>query len=534
MLFSTIALCLSLFHLSKVDAIETQSLKVHVDTLATVFGKQSLAFTNKELLHHALDHDQSLGISEIQSTIICSDYEKSQKLALALKSELHSTRYHPVHYSVVTNKACFVISAGSDLTTFQNLPYETILTKIPVALKINPSMFDLIKRMSKVDILVIEVFMGLGVNGKGVVDYHSTQSIVDEATSILETDRLRSEHFSRFFFTADIVIGSKLASNLISEYFKSALRQKDSCNYKEFSVELSRAMWSMRVAGHAGAHCLALLASVLALRPDVSYILAHQGYQSSIDGVADAMASEPYTGAEPATDQNAWVQSGNSMDTPYSSIGINGSSYVVGIIDTGVDDLSCFAIDYSGTPTTRTPASDYANPITELWRRKVVQYVAYADSTNSDGYDHGTWVMGASTGQCINVTSNASAYNGVAPSAKITMFDVSVTATAAFYVPPLYSIALPPSYSAGARTHSNSWGCPHMNSYTGQALDVDDFTYDNPDFLFIVAATNDGNSGYSSVGSPGLAKNALTGIYRILFMNKWAFQWVLFLYYCCV
>ena len=50
-----------------------------------------------------------------------------------------------------------------------------------------------------------------------------------------------------------------------------------------------------------------------------------------------------------------------------------------GMIDTGVDDKSCFLIDSSGNITTRTPADEYMNPITEPFRRKVIQYITWGD-----------------------------------------------------------------------------------------------------------------------------------------------------------
>ena len=52
---------------------------------------------------------------------------------------------------------------------------------------------------------------------------------------------------------------------------------------------------------------------------------------------------------------------------------------LVGMIDTGVDDKSCFLIDSSGNITTRTPADEYRHPITEPFRRKVVQYITWGD-----------------------------------------------------------------------------------------------------------------------------------------------------------
>ena len=55
----------------------------------------------------------------------------------------------------------------------------------------------------------------------------------------------------------------------------------------------------------------------------------------------------------------------------------------------GVDDMSCFLIDDSRTPVPRTPRDRYNKPITEKKRRKVIQYVAYADGVPDIDYDHG-------------------------------------------------------------------------------------------------------------------------------------------------
>ena len=55
---------------------------------------------------------------------------------------------------------------------------------------------------------------------------------------------------------------------------------------------------------------------------------------------------------------------------------------------------------------------------------------------------------GASIGQCDNSSSPASAYDGLAPHAQITMFDVDSNGDW-LDVPSLYNIALPPAYKAG-------------------------------------------------------------------------------------
>ena len=56
------------------------------------------------------------------------------------------------------------------------------------------------------------------------------------------------------------------------------------------------------------------------------------------------------------------------------------------MIDTGVDDLSCFMIDWSGNITTRTPGYEYMQPITEPFRRKVIQYIMWGDGVSAHVY----------------------------------------------------------------------------------------------------------------------------------------------------
>lgn len=67
---------------------------------------------------------------------------------------------------------------------------------------------------------------------------------------------------------------------------------------------------------------------------------------------------------------------------------------MVGVVDTGLDDMSCFFIDDSGTPTPRSTEFD---PKTFPDRRKVIQYVAYADGSDTTA-GHGTHVCGSLAG----------------------------------------------------------------------------------------------------------------------------------------
>lgn len=220
----------------------------------------------------------------------------------------------------------------------------------------------------------------------------------------------------------------------------------------------------------------------------------------------------------------------------------------------GLDDLSCFLIDSTGERTTRTPKGKA--PINEFFRRKVIHYIAYADEYPDWEYDHGairpdytytytvttyychfvlcylsvsllciyiddvlvgvgTWCAGSAAGECIHIKHNdpkheADAYNGIAHKAKIAIYDVENRETNRMHVPSMYHYTLPAAYDSGARVSSNSWGTPGLTSYTSVALEVDEFMYENKDFLVVVAAGNAGDTGIDSVMSPGISKNALT------------------------
>jgi hypothetical protein len=76
------------------------------------------------------------------------------------------------------------------------------------------------------------------------------------------------------------------------------------------------------------------------------------------------------------------TQTGSMGDEPYRDAGLTGSGQIVGVSDSGVNDLSCFFIDDSGA---------YDSPVTnrtgklEPMRRKIIQYTAYADSFDEQG-----------------------------------------------------------------------------------------------------------------------------------------------------
>lgn len=217
----------------------------------------------------------------------------------------------------------------------------------------------------------------------------------------------------------------------------------------------------------------------------------------------------------PAFTHNRWARgvcdTGNQASQPLS-VNFTGVDEIVGIADTGIDMKNCYFIDPDETPA--YVSLDQASSSTpNLNHRKVVQYITYADALDdSDG--HGTHVSGSVAGRCINDYGDYVKYNGMAEDAKISFFDIGDEESDVFsndnlIVPSnlntqMFSVL----YESGARIMSNSWGTS-SNLYDFNAINVDDFMWENPDALVLFSAGNSGLSGLNSVGSPATMKNGI-------------------------
>jgi hypothetical protein len=193
---------------------------------------------------------------------------------------------------------------------------------------------------------------------------------------------------------------------------------------------------------------------------------------------------------------------------PYTNAGIDGTGQVVGIGDTGLDELSCF---FRNTDSSKVARSSYKNPTYDNTKRKVIQYISYCDDTDTEE-GHGTHVSGTVAGQLIGTDTTYESDNGHASGAKIAFFDMEYSShpeRGINYPDPFDETVLTPAYTAGARLHSNSWGSGY-NFYDDSVLSIDSFSTTNTDFLALFAASNDGSDGYYSIGSPAVSKNALT------------------------
>jgi len=225
-------------------------------------------------------------------------------------------------------------------------------------------------------------------------------------------------------------------------------------------------------------------------------------------------------------DTSIWVgQSGlyAGEATPIFDHGIYGEGHVAAVLDTGLDaDMCYFRDDVLGLPPTNTGSGTTVDPD----QRKViaVDFLDPAeDPTNPNHWDtqgHGTHVTGILSGDDMTTPILHDPGDGMAPAAKLVIQDAGFAADACGDLPgigcpvtdliPIFQQA----YDQGARTHSNSWNDNEnalvQNNYTDASEDVDEFMWNNPDFLIVFACGNNALGGTGTMGSPSTAKNTLS------------------------
>jgi uncharacterized membrane protein len=177
--------------------------------------------------------------------------------------------------------------------------------------------------------------------------------------------------------------------------------------------------------------------------------------------------------------------------TTFFTTDLDGSGQIVAVADSGLDE------DHGDFGT-----------------RVIANNDVIGDGSTADKHSgHGTHVSCTVLGD-----GTQGGYAGVAPEADLYFQAMENDNTGNFQSPSL-NYLLNSAYSAGARTHTNSWGSSQTSDhgkYTSSAEDVDDRSnyydryYNGRDGLTILfAAGNDGpNSG--TVGAPATAKNTIT------------------------
>jgi subtilisin family serine protease len=202
------------------------------------------------------------------------------------------------------------------------------------------------------------------------------------------------------------------------------------------------------------------------------------------------------------------VQTGTEGSRRMWDAGLRGQNQVIMTSDTGVrtthDQFRDNAVDISAF-------GDYPA------HRKIIAYkqgsedplVTFGDDVNS--HWHGTHTAGTTLGSDDGIGN--SARDGMASEAKLYFMDIAGPSLGGAVAPnaDLNDLFLP-SYlgNAGgaARISSHSWGYRVNGAYTLSSMQVDQFTWEHPDFLIAFANGNDGSPG--SVHAPATAKNCIS------------------------
>jgi len=225
-------------------------------------------------------------------------------------------------------------------------------------------------------------------------------------------------------------------------------------------------------------------------------------------------------------DNVVWIdQSGldGGQTTPVHDAGVHGEGQIGAVLDTGLDADMCYFRDGTlGLPPTNTSGGTTV----DLSQRKVIAVDFLdpaenpADPTHWDTHGHGTHVTGTLVGDDLANPIAHDAGDGMAPGAKVVHQDAGYLADDCADLPglgcpvtdlvPIFQQA----YDQGARVHSNSWNdnenAAVQNTYTDASEDVDEFTWNNPNFLVVIGAGNNVYGGYGTMGSPGTAKNGMS------------------------
>lgn len=307
--------------------------------------RKSFSLENSYNLPNALEHEFGSMDSKSQSmfSLACAPYDGEDDLLSFIGNHQHQ----PVFSSQSDDRVCYSVYSDYALPQVGGINGLT-LTPIPHILKID----DSVERIGAAEVLgtnghrVLELSMGLGVGGKGIqADVEETvQDIMDHAESLSRDDTELMAHFKEFYWTSESPVAAQLPTHkrklldVKRSLYTSVSPSHVTCDLSAVEVHKSRSHMLLTFPHDEVQHlspCFMLVASVAALSPHVSHVSAYEGYESSVNSI-------PYDSDTcHATDQNAWLQSGNSKDKPYSDAGLDGTDYVLSVVDSGGQAHQC-------------------------------------------------------------------------------------------------------------------------------------------------------------------------------------------------
>ena len=202
-----------------------------------------------------------------------------------------------------------------------------------------------------------------------------------------------------------------------------------------------------------------------------------------------------------------------NVKIPRQIYNLYGEDQIIAVCDTGLDQ------GYSYPEKLHDDFEDGLNNS----RVKIFDLVGDGASDVNSG--HGTHVAGSIVGNgflsgCNPLTNEFSnnCHAGIAPKANLIFQSIedNKSKTLLGLLTDLNEI-FQKANDSGAKIHSNSWGSNTHSMYNTHSQDLDEFVWENPDFLIFVAAGNEGKDSDSngiidlySMSSPATSKNCIS------------------------
>jgi hypothetical protein len=312
----------------------------YLNDLSSAF-RTSSTFSHPTHVENAIHAENQKTDAGNMFSLACSSYSDVKELASFVEAHSH----HPVLASHRDDKVCYVVQTESALDAKSE---KIKITRVPHIVKMDDSVEKLAEAAPfSGSHRVLELAMGLGVGDKRTVskNMEAARDIIDRASKMHSEDDL-ADHWGDYYWTSDSAldmaeVATQQHTDLLARRALYTRVTSDECDFSSLEINPTKTHANIvfpplkdEAVSADNQHqrsCMLLLASVASLNEHVSHISAYEGYESY------ASTSAPFNKntTHKATDQNAWLQSANSFDTPYSDIGLDGDGYVLGMADSG-------------------------------------------------------------------------------------------------------------------------------------------------------------------------------------------------------
>ncbi|MCX6040018.1 MAG: S8 family serine peptidase [Caldilinea sp.] len=225
------------------------------------------------------------------------------------------------------------------------------------------------------------------------------------------------------------------------------------------------------------------------------YLFEGSLLRSDLARLPEVAVVERYVAPELCNDLARQLLGIDSVSSATPTVPYTGTGEVVGVADTGLDEMHP---DFQG--------------------RVVGVRARGRPGDASDPNGHGTHVAGSVAG---DGAASAGAIRGTAPAAQLYFQSILTHDGTLGGLPADLNELFEEAYQAGVRVHNNSWASRTASRYTNHSIEVDEFVQSHKDRLVVIAAGNEGKASASlhsqpgfvdwlSIGSPGSSKNGLT------------------------